>query len=220
MHMVTITEVFNNTPHSAEMTPAFGFSSFIHDFGILFDTGSDGDVLLANLRTAGIDIAQIEQVFLSHDHWDHVGGLDAFLSAAGRPEVVVHNRFSDGTMGLVGDRGTLRIVSEWEELSPGVASTGPLPGPPAEQSLVIDTDRGAVIITGCSHPHVSRIIAAVKEREEVFGIIGGFHDVTDDDIRAVCDLGYVSASHCTGRLDEISTCPGFVPGGVGAVHRF
>jgi len=219
--MVMITEIFNNTPCRREMITSFGFSCYIHHAGILFDTGGDGAVLRANLETAGIDGDRIRMIVLSHDDWDHVHGLAAACEYAGNPDVVVHDRFSRETLDGVGGRGNLRIVRSWEELAPGIATTGPLPGPPAEQSLVVDTDRGAVIITGCAHPHISRIIAAVRERTEARGIIGGFHDVSDDDIRALDDLEFFSASHCTRRLDELKTKypHRFVPGGAGSVHR-
>ncbi|MGC9436033.1 MAG: MBL fold metallo-hydrolase [Methanomicrobiales archaeon] len=217
--MVTITEVFNNTPCRREMVTSFGFSCYLHEAGILFDTGGDGAVLRANLDTAGVDGDRIQMIVLSHDDWDHVDGLPAALEFTRHPEVVVHDRFSGETMDRVGARGNLRIVRGWEELAPGIATTGPLPGPPAEQSLVVDTDRGAVIITGCAHPHISRVIAAVRERTEVRGTIGGFHGVSDDDIRALRDLEFFSASHCTQRMDDLRTLPRFVPGGAGAVHR-
>lgn len=47
----------------------------------LFDTGQSGDVLLHNLERLNIDPDSIQQVVLSHGHYDHSGGLFALLKA-------------------------------------------------------------------------------------------------------------------------------------------
>jgi ribonuclease Z len=47
---------------------------------ILFDTSS-GTILLRQLRAAGIGLASIRHVFISHRHFDHAGGLAPLLVA-------------------------------------------------------------------------------------------------------------------------------------------
>jgi 7,8-dihydropterin-6-yl-methyl-4-(beta-D-ribofuranosyl)aminobenzene 5'-phosphate synthase len=49
--------------------------SFLIDEKILFDTGEKGEWLLKNMQALGVDIRKIEGVVISHDHWDHTGGL-------------------------------------------------------------------------------------------------------------------------------------------------
>ena len=49
--------------------------SFLADDKVLFDTGEKGSYLLENIRSLGVDIKKIEAVIISHDHWDHWGGL-------------------------------------------------------------------------------------------------------------------------------------------------
>jgi 7,8-dihydropterin-6-yl-methyl-4-(beta-D-ribofuranosyl)aminobenzene 5'-phosphate synthase len=49
--------------------------SFLVDGRILFDTGEKGDWLLKNMKVLGVDVEGIEAVVISHDHWDHTGGL-------------------------------------------------------------------------------------------------------------------------------------------------
>jgi len=46
---------------------------------ILFDAGPDGALLQKNAKTLGIDLQAIDLAFLSHGHFDHVGGMRAFL---------------------------------------------------------------------------------------------------------------------------------------------
>ena len=47
----------------------------------LFDVGPYGDVWVDNAERLGIDISNIERVFLSHWHWDHSGGFPVAISA-------------------------------------------------------------------------------------------------------------------------------------------
>ena len=77
-----------------------------------------------------------------------------------------------------------------------------------EQSLVLRTDKGLVILNSCSHGGTDNIINEVKATfpdEKVYGLIGGFHlfNKPDDEIREVAgrirDTGieYVCTGHCT-----------------------
>lgn len=57
---------------------------------ILFDFGPDGDLLLGNAETLGIDLARVDLAFLSHGHDDHSGGLEAFLRVNDHAPVYLH----------------------------------------------------------------------------------------------------------------------------------
>lgn len=52
------------------------------DHTLLIDTGSGVEVV-RNLKKAGISLASIEDVFLSHRHSDHVGGLELLMLHCG-----------------------------------------------------------------------------------------------------------------------------------------
>ncbi|MEG3056770.1 MAG: hypothetical protein RQM90_12360 [Methanoculleus sp.] len=99
--------------------------------------------------------------------------------------------------------------------------TGPLENDVREQSLVVTVPGGLLIVTGCAHPHISRIINRVSREGPVWGLIGGLHTVTAEDIDALAGVAYISASHCTDKIREIEERypETFRPGGAGKVHR-
>nr|WP_027871356.1 MBL fold metallo-hydrolase [[Eubacterium] cellulosolvens] len=77
-----------------------------------------------------------------------------------------------------------------------------------EQSLVLDTEKGLVIINSCSHGGAVNIINEVKETfpdHHVYALIGGFHlfNKSDEEVREVAakiretGIDYVCTGHCT-----------------------
>jgi len=220
--MLTITEIYNNIPCREGLTTDWGFSCLLNEAGLLFDTGERGDVLLANMQALGIDPVSISKLVVSHDDHDHIGGLAAVLAANPSMEVYVHDAFSEKTLGLIREYTEPLIVKEWTEIADGIAVTGPLEAHRREQSLAITVPEGFLVVTGCAHPHISRIIDRVAEEGPVWGVIGGLHTVSDEDIKSLAGVAYLSASHCTDKIGELAERypESFRPGGVGKVHRF
>lgn len=77
-----------------------------------------------------------------------------------------------------------------------------------EQSLVVDTDKGIVIINSCSHGGAVNIINEVKNTfkdKHIYGIIGGFHlyNKKDAEVLEVAEcikntgIEFVCTGHCT-----------------------
>jgi 7,8-dihydropterin-6-yl-methyl-4-(beta-D-ribofuranosyl)aminobenzene 5'-phosphate synthase len=219
--MPTIIEVYNNIPCREGLTTDWGFSCLLVEAGLLFDTGERGEILLANMQALGIDPAAVRHLVLSHDHHDHTGGLAAMLAENPSIEVIVHDAFSEKTLSLIREYSEPRIITEWTEIGDGIAATGPLGADIPEQSLVVTVPGGHLIVTGCAHPHISQIIERVLQEGAVWGVIGGLHTVTGEDIDALAGVAYLSASHCTDKIAKLAErYPGsFVPGGVGKTHR-
>lgn len=75
------------------MVAEHGFSALIEDtdkgLRLLFDTGTSGDTLIKNMRSAGVDPAGIDAVIISHRHYDHTGGLKALLEARRGMETII-----------------------------------------------------------------------------------------------------------------------------------
>ncbi len=77
-----------------------------------------------------------------------------------------------------------------------------------EQSLVLETEKGLVIINSCSHGGAVNIINEIKStfpEKHIYGLIGGFHlfNKSDDEVRNVAreikntGIDYVCTGHCT-----------------------
>lgn len=92
-----ITVLIENVTPSDRYCSKHGLSMFIEaECGrILFDMGPDGS-FIDNARALGIDVTTADMAVISHGHFDHGGGLRAFLEAteaAGRKvPVYVHER--------------------------------------------------------------------------------------------------------------------------------
>ncbi len=72
------------------LTKDFGFSALIKYKGklILFDSGTNADILKRNVETLGIDLAKVEIAIASHVHGDHINGFDYLLAV--NPDVKIY----------------------------------------------------------------------------------------------------------------------------------
>jgi metal-dependent hydrolase (beta-lactamase superfamily II) len=238
---VQITIVYDNTAVEPGLEAEWGFAAWI-DYGdqdILFDTGPGGPALLGNLAQLGLDPAEIDLVVLSHEHGDHTGGMMSLLQTGVRPVVYVPTAFASSYKRLLRERTELIEVTGPIEILPGLHSTGELrttlrgqEGALTEQALVIETDEGSVVVTGCAHPGIVPIVRAAQEvvPGDVALVMGGFHlmDKTDRAVEAVAtsllELGVeqVSPTHCTGEqaIAILAAAYGddYIEGGAGRVY--
>ncbi|MCK5784838.1 MAG: MBL fold metallo-hydrolase, partial [Desulfobacterales bacterium] len=76
-----ITILYDNTVWDKNLVSDWGFSCLVESNNqkILFDTGAKAEILVGNMKKLGLDPLEIDSVFISHDHWDHTGGLSAIL---------------------------------------------------------------------------------------------------------------------------------------------
>lgn len=172
--------VYDNYTSKKALTPAWGFSCLITlpDYQILFDTGGDPSILLRNMHELNLDLQKIDAVALSHVHGDHVGGLSGLLQQRQGITVYLPISFSGNFKEALRQMGAaVEEVTGFQMIHPGVYTTGELGRGLKEQSLVLKTRRGLVIITGCAHPGIVEIVehATAAFKEEVYLLIGGFH---------------------------------------------
>jgi len=208
---LTLTVLFDNYPFHEGCETGWGFAALIEglDRTILFDTGARGDILLKNIEALKIDPSRIDLIVISHAHWDHTGGLAAILRK--KPGLPVYapssaNLALEAAVKEAG--GRIIAVKEPRALFPGAMVTGELGEAIREQALVLDTSRGLVVVTGCSHPGIIPILEKAKEirQQDLWTVLGGFHLMRTPplDIAKIItrfkELGvrHVGASHCTG----------------------
>lgn len=208
---LTITILYNNVPFDTRLTTDWGFSALVEYRGqiLLFDTGKDGRILLRNMQLLSIDPTRIQYVVLSHAHGDHTGELGALLEVAPQPSVYLIPSFGDSYIRQVQQVTGVIEVTPGQPITEHILTTGEISGAIPEQALVIRTPDVLVIVTGCAHPGIVRIIERAVELtgEPVYMVLGGFHldDKSEAEIATIIGdfrrLGVqkVAPSHCTGE---------------------
>lgn len=208
---VTVTVLYDNYLHMEGTKNDWGFSCFVKGMekDILFDTGMNPDILFHNIEKLKVNPGDPELVVISHEHYDHTGGLWKFLDT--NPNITVyfpHSFPADFTRKVEESKAQAAPVNEPVEVCKHVFLTGEMGNAIKEQSLILDTDKGLILITGCSHPGIVDIVKRAMEvgKKKVFMVFGGFHlmSKTDDELKEIVaqfkELGVskVGATHCTG----------------------
>lgn len=207
---VTFTIVYDNNAYDPALRTDWGFACWVEtdEVTVLFDTGGDGAILLQNLEQLNLDPGRVDAVVLSHAHGDHTGGLAALLDRGVRPTVYVPASFSDQFKGQVGARTELVEITDAMIIGPGIHTTGQVTSGLVEQALAVETSQGLVVVTGCAHPG---IVKMVRRANEVAGdgialVLGGFHlgsasaaqvEGIIADLRSL-GVEQVAPCHCTG----------------------
>jgi len=232
----------------------WGFAALVDVDGhrMLVDTGAHQDTVIRNARDLHVDLSDVQEVILTHNHWDHVSGLLTLRRELMKdnPKALSIVHVSDGIFASrpseTGERnqmiairkeyeatgGRFIVHSSGAELIPGVWLTGPVPrvypehnwsGPgkvltasglvedniPEDSSLVVDTPKGLVVITGCGHAGIVNIATFAEKHfadRPIYGIVGGLHlfaatdevvDWTASKLRGF-HVANLLAAHCTG----------------------
>jgi 7,8-dihydropterin-6-yl-methyl-4-(beta-D-ribofuranosyl)aminobenzene 5'-phosphate synthase len=129
-------------------------------------------------------------------------------------------RYYDGepaetlTFGTAWPHGSFVPVDSTVEVAPGIhiiALVSDAPGTRElrELSLAIETSEGMVVVVGCSHPGVERIVEAASGLgRRVYSVFGGFHlpSAPDTEIERIATALHdtyrverVAPGHCTGE---------------------
>ncbi len=144
----------------------------------MFDTGGAGQRLLSHMEIMGKDPEQIDTVYLSHIHGDHTGGLWELSAHKQDLEVYIPQSFPMGFDEVAARRGYRVVrISSPREILPGFFSTGEMGIWTKEQSLILDGDRGAIVLTGCAHPGIIGVMKRAKAliAGGIHLVMGGYH---------------------------------------------
>jgi len=208
---VKIRMIYDNSSGAGALKGGFGFACLIDICGrkVLFDTGSRSDILLHNLRKLKINIRDIKTVFITHKHWDHMGGLFGFLEKAGKCRVMLPSSFSQEFQKEVRSFGAKATVSKKRsQIVGGSFSSGTFDGKIPEQAAVISADKGLVVIAGCAHPGIGLIVRKIASefKKPVYAVVGGFHlsEKNNKEVLSVArelkraGVKKIAPCHCTG----------------------
>ncbi len=178
-----------------ELRTEVGLSYLIEtdEHRVLFDVAHNAEQespspLEHNMRSLGVAPESIDTVFISHNHLDHVGGMDRQRDrtfSIGLTQVAFSHPDA---------RAFVPIAMRYPGLSPihaaepmvigdGVATTGTVPrqlfvGWIDEHSLAVNVEGlGVVLVVGCGHQPVRNLLQRYDQvfDEQLYGIVGGLH---------------------------------------------
>lgn len=206
--------IFDKETLNKNLHTGWGVSFLIGD-NILFDTGEDGQWLIENMKQLKVNISKLEKVIISHDHWDHTGGLWEILKENPRLKVYICPHFSKRFKNKIESHGGQLIeVDNFTQICKNIYTTGEIEGRwngkyMPEQALALKTSKGISVLTGCAHPGIISIIENVKQNivGNVYLVLGGFHlrGRHKKTISAIVSkfkqlrVKRAAPTHCTGR---------------------
>jgi 7,8-dihydropterin-6-yl-methyl-4-(beta-D-ribofuranosyl)aminobenzene 5'-phosphate synthase len=232
-----LTILYDNNPYDYRLKSSWGFACLVEleEKTILFDTGGDGEILLYNMRVLNKDPKTIDMIVLSHIHGDHTGGLWSLLREKSALKVYIPESFPQEFEQRVKKYGAKVVrVDASLEIDRGIYSTGEMDHGIKEQSLLIHTPKGMILITGCAHPGIVEIIKEAKAitKKDIYMAIGGWHlsSAGEREIKGIIDafqrmgIQKVAPCHCTGdramAMFKSEYGENFIKAGVGSVIKF
>jgi 7,8-dihydropterin-6-yl-methyl-4-(beta-D-ribofuranosyl)aminobenzene 5'-phosphate synthase len=203
--------VYDNYQYSQNTAADWGWACVVikGNDTLLFDTGAQKEILFNNLQALNIRLNHIHKLVISHHHGDHTGNIFPVLDANSDMQVYLPSSLDGNFRKMVEGYGA-HIVCDQQMRPVGndMYLSGEMGFQTREQALVIRTDKGLVLLAGCSHPGIDRMIKKVTKAfgEPVYMMMGGFHleDYSDEELEALTaelkKLGVqkVVPGHCTG----------------------
>lgn len=216
-----------NTTLKHSFLAHFG-QSFVIQYGeknYLFDVGEFSYAIENNLEKLNFTLDKINEIIISHAHFDHVAGLmklskklknqKIFLPEPLFEEKLVEKQLKRYQVKLdLTDYNAYPnkvLLNQPLQLEKNLYLTGPIIGGEiTEQSVVIDLkEKGLAIIIGCAHPGLENIVNKAKEitrNNKIYALIGGLHfiDFSDNEIQQKIDylktlnLKFIIPMHCVG----------------------
>lgn len=207
-----IKALVENTSLDPKLGSEHGLSLYIEteNHRILFDTGASG-LFAVNADKMGVDLSLIDIVVISHDHYDHGGGLKTFLALNQKAKIYVSReafgkRFASSPTGekkYIGlDEGLLpnaqfvfafghTVIDDDLELFSGTCAEKL--NPSGNKDLLMIRD-GRLVLDDFAHEQ--NLI--IKEKENIILIAGCAHNGIVNIVEHMKTAGYGIPSHVIG----------------------
>lgn len=228
---VSITIIYDNYQDDESLATDWGFACLVEYQGnkLLFDAGRKSALYQKNVGLLDIDPEEIPGLFISHAHGDHTAGMPWIVKTYPSVKCYLPSTYADELGSKDKLPGNSVGLAEPTHLYGAFYSTGDNFKAFREQGLVIKTDQGGVLITGCGHPGAEAMISKAEKELgiEIHTLIGGLHLMRSSDkeleqlSETLKELGIrnICPTHCTGDQSiaylRDSFGEGYISGGTG-----
>ena len=228
---VHVTIIYDNYQVVENLETDWGFACLVEYQGnqLLFDAGRKAELYKKNVALLEIKPEEIPTLFISHKHIDHTAGIPWIIEI--NPSIKCYFPASYAEQ--------LKASETLPPHSKGIEKPTHLYGPFystgddfvnfREHGLVIKTETGGVLVTGCGHPGVISMVK-VAEKElgiEIHTLIGGLHlmNKSGEEMEQLAaglkalGIRQICPTHCTGEKSiaslKASFGDGYIAGGTG-----
>lgn len=214
---ITIVNLFDRRSIRKDLYYGEGLSLYVTvgETSFLFDTGNldkTGLVILDNMEALAIEPEGVENIVISHHHQGI--GLTGIKERAVDAEVFIPMFYYTAPLDKLGIDYTQIPENAFIEMMPHVFSTGSMYSEEDflfEQAVVIEYEKGIIVLTGCAHPGLEQIIARIKNRfdqKPIKLLITGniMEDAGRAEIREMItfleqsEIEWFAPGHCSGQL--------------------
>jgi 7,8-dihydropterin-6-yl-methyl-4-(beta-D-ribofuranosyl)aminobenzene 5'-phosphate synthase len=213
---ITITTVVDNQSARADLSNVWGLSLHVdiqfpgRTEALLMDTSGSAQVFRHNVQVLGLGFTNLRALVITHLHKDHYGAVQSVLEMIGHTDLIAYLPARHDELEATLSEGNIRraFAEESQMIRSGVSTTGALGSKKLkEHGVVFNVETvGLVLLTGCAHPKVGRLLKAAKKvypGRPVHAVIGGFHLSTEEEGSSLGELfkqegvNLVSPCHCT-----------------------
>jgi 7,8-dihydropterin-6-yl-methyl-4-(beta-D-ribofuranosyl)aminobenzene 5'-phosphate synthase len=228
---VHVTIIYDNYQENPDLKTDWGFACLVEYLGntLLFDAGRNADLYKKNVGLLEIKPEEIPTLFISHEHGDHTAGIPWICQMNPSIQCYLPATFAEKLRTQDQLPSHAKAISEAGHLSGPFYSTGENFAAFKEQGLVIKTETGGVLITGCGHPGAIEMVRKAQEELgiEVHTVIGGLHlmSTAGSDVNHIGEelqqmgIKQICPTHCTGDKSiaslKASFGDGYISGGTG-----
>jgi len=228
---VHISIIYDNYQADQNLETDWGFACLVEYQGnqLLFDAGRNAELYTKNVTLLDIQPEEIPSLFISHGHGDHTAGISWITEVNPSVKCYLPASYAEQLKASATLPPNSKIVNKPSHLYGPFYSTGDDFVAFREQGLVIKTENGGILITGCGHPGAVPMVA-IAEKEfgiEIHTVIGGLHlmNSSAEELKLLAatlkeaGIKQICPTHCTGDNSiasfKASFGSGYISGGTG-----